>query len=198
MSDHIVARFHAEFDKHYGQNDDRLRAFARIVATLADLRRPVEIVETGCARQVGNWAGDGQSTVVWDWIVRQLGGSASSFDIADASVTVARTLAPNATIVQEDSVIALRRYKNPEGIDLLYLDSYDWTGTLDSPMHHLAELASVYSRLRSGCLIAVDDCFVDDGRVVGGKGSLVARLLRSLDVHPIVLGLVTVWQKPNG
>jgi len=46
----------------------------------------------------------------------------------------------------------------PETLDFLYLDSYDLTETIDSPTHHLAELASVYPRLPSGCLIAVDDC----------------------------------------
>ncbi len=56
-----LADFDAQFAKHLA-NTRRWGAFRMIVADLIARGRPVNIVETGCARQPDNWAGDGQST----------------------------------------------------------------------------------------------------------------------------------------
>lgn len=187
----ITAEFQSEFGPKYGANDHRFAAFTHIVESIANLDRPIKIVETGCARERDNWSGDGQSTLVWDWLVGKTGGSVTSYDASAASVAAARSQVRHATIIQSDSIVALREEGDPPAIDLLYLDSLDWRGGLESPLHHLAELASIYYKLRSGCLIAVDDC-LGDGE---GKHLLVSRLLKSLGMDPVFKSYVTVWKK---
>lgn len=187
----MLQKFHDQFNKQLGETR-RWAAFLYVVTHLGSLRRPVTIVETGCARALNNWAGDGQSTLVWDWLVGELGGTATSFDISSDSVAYARSKVQHANVVQSDSIIGLRCV-DASKIDFLYLDSYDWTGSIDSPAHHLAELASVYPRLPSGCLIAVDDCLDGEG---GGKHAFVKAFLTSLGIEPKVIGYVTVWIKP--
>lgn len=171
----------------------RWQAFAYIADALAELRRPIGIVETGCLRQQGNWDGDGQSTVVWDWILNRLGGYGHSYDISADSVAVARAAVNRMEVHQQDSVEALAGFPNASTIDLLYLDSYDWTADSDaSAKHHRAELEAIYDRLRPGCLIAVDDCFSP----TEGKHALVLPWLAERGVEPIVTGYVYVWRKP--
>ena len=95
-------------------------------------------------------------------------------------------------IVCLDSIIAIRAISNPEKIDFLYLDSFDLTETIDSPSHHLAELASIYPRLSSGCIIAIDDCVSDQL----GKHRFVKEWLSGLNVEPVFNGYITIWIKP--
>lgn len=185
----IVQRFRRDFAKHYHDSDQRLPAFTYIIESLAQLGRPVKIVETGCARTTDNWGGDGMSTLVWDWLVQQIGGTITSYDISEANVAVAREQVKSAIIVASDSVVALRG-EGASPIDLLYLDSYDWNG-VGSALHHLAELTAIYDRLPIGCLIAVDDNFGDEG----GKGALVGALMGILGVRGVVDGYVRVWKK---
>ena len=172
--------------------EHRALAFEFIYHRLASLGRPVRIVETGCARQMDNWGGDGQSTIVWDWILRELGGTGVSFDISPESVAYASSQVSVMEVQRLDSVIALRQLDDIKSIDLLYLDSYDLTESIDSPAHHLAELASVYPRLKSGCIIAVDDCVNEEH----GKHRFVRSWLESMGVNPIVSTYVSVWVKP--
>lgn len=197
----LLDKFHAAFAQHL-ENSARWTAFCYIIERLDALQRPVTIVETGCAREPGNWAGDGQSTLIWDWVISEVGGTATSYDISPRSVAAARSQVKNAEIIEADSVIALRGIAlegRGEGVDLLYLDSYDWggggpqggDGVHASPTHHLAELASIYSNLRSGCIIAVDDCFGPNE----GKHVFVARFLKSLGVEPVASSYITVWIK---
>lgn len=44
----------------------REETFRKMFKYLDELSQPVSIVETGCTRLKGNWAGDGQSTVLFD------------------------------------------------------------------------------------------------------------------------------------
>jgi len=157
------------------------------------LRRPIGIVETGCLRQIGNWAGDGQSTAVWDWLLKQHGGYGHSYDISPESVAAARAAVTTMQVHQQDSVEALAGFASASTIDLLYLDSYDWTADSDaSAKHHRKELEAIYDRLRPGCLIAVDDCMGKEK----GKHALVLPWLAERGVEPIVTGYVYVWRKP--
>ncbi len=41
-------------------------SFRKVFAYLDSINGPLTIVETGCARAQGNWAGDGQSSVLFD------------------------------------------------------------------------------------------------------------------------------------
>jgi len=184
--------FAIRFQPHLGATR-RWQAFSYIADALAELRRPVGIVETGCLRQPDNWAGDGQSTVVWDWILGRLGGYGHSYDINPESVAAARAAVSRMEVHQQDSIEALAGFASASTIDLLYLDSYDWTADSDaSAQHHRKELEAIYDRLRPGCLIAVDDCM---GKTKG-KHALVLPWLAERGVEPIVTGYVYVWRKP--
>jgi hypothetical protein len=184
-------KFHERFQADL-MSTLRWHAFAFVYDELARLNRPVQIVETGCARLVGNWSGDGQSTLVWSWIADQLGGSVTSYDITPESCRVARQLAPTANIIQSDSVAGLAAYPTPEEIDFLYLDSMDYDGD-PSAEHHLAELGAVWDKLRPGAIIAVDD-----NRGGGdGKHKFILRRLSSSGIEPLIHGYVVSWIKPT-
>ena len=186
-----LADFDAEFAKHL-ENTRRWGSFRTIVADLIARGRPVNIVETGCARQPNNWDGDGQSTLIWDWLLDKVGGTGLSMDISQENCAAAAAQVQHFKVACVDSVVGLRTMVQPETIDFLYLDSYDLTETIDSPTHHLAELASVYARLPSGCMIAVDDCVTEQH----GKHRFVRDWLARMGVQPVVRGYVTVWVKP--
>ena len=185
----------AAFEKHFGKELGQTRrwaAFQLIAADLIARNRAVYIVETGCARQSGNWSGDGQSTLVWDWLLDQAGGIGLAMDINPENCAVAASQVQHFKVACVDSVVGLRTLVEAKNIDFLYLDSYDLTETIDSPLHHLAELASVYAALPSGCLIAIDDC-VDEQH---GKHRFVRDFLSRLGVEPVLPSYVTVWRKP--
>ena len=186
-----LADFDAEFERNLG-NTRRWHEFRAIVAELIARGRPVNIVETGCAREADSWNGDGQSTLVWDWLLDKVGGTGLSMDISGENCAAAASRVQHFKVACVDSVVGLRTMVTPEEIDFLYLDSYDLTETIDSPTHHLAELASVYPRLPSGCLIAVDDCKNEQH----GKHRFVRDFLARLGIEPFLRGYVTVWVKP--
>ena len=186
-----LAEFDRAFKSKVGENH-RWAGFKTIAYYLLAKQGPVHIAETGCAREENNWSGDGQSTQVWNWIIQRTGGSAISFDINPKAVAYAKSVAPLVDVQCIDSVQGLRLIPHPERLDFLYLDSYDVTEGIESPTHHLAELASIYSRLPSGCLIAVDDCKFNGN----GKDRFVRAWLSSLGVEPIQDSYVTVWRKP--
>jgi hypothetical protein len=183
--------FDREFRSKVGE-DRRWAGFKLIAYYLLAKQEPVHIVETGCAREEHNWGGDGQSTQVWNWIIERTGGSLISFDINPTAVAYAKSVAPLADVQCIDSVQGLRQLQDPEQLDFLYLDSFDLTPGIESPTHHLAELASVYPRLPSGCLIAVDDCKNE----IHGKHRFVRDWLMILGVPPLLESYVTVWRKP--
>ena len=93
---------------------------------------------------------------------------------------------------QQDSVEALTGFASASTIDLLYLDSYDLTDDYRAALHQIGELAAIYERLPSGCLIAVDDCVTGDR----GKHVYVAAFFDSIGVLSLISSHVTVWQKP--
>lgn len=184
--------FAKRFQPHLGDTA-RWESFKFIANELTALGRPVGIVETGCLRLVGNWAGDGQSTAVWDWLLANLGGYGHSYDISPESVAAARSAVRLMQVHQQDSVEALTGCASASTIDLLYLDSFDWSADSSaSAQHHLRELQAIYDRLRPGCLIAIDDCFSD----LQGKHTLAKDWLASQGVQPVTKGYITVWRKP--
>lgn len=155
----------------------RFSTFEAVLGQIEFLGRPVCIVETGCVRVADNWAGDGQSTRIFDALINEIGGAVHSVDISEHSVGVARSLVSSKTTVTcGDSLKFLGEFRGE--IDLLYLDSFDFNGNepLVSATHHLYELCAAYKHLRSGSIVLVDDTSIRFGKFFG-KGMLIAEFM---------------------
>lgn len=187
----LNAKFVKKFKKHFVDDTLRWDAFQYIAKRLDSLRKPIFIVETGCMRQPGNWMGDGQSTVLFGWIAKETGGLIMSIDISEENIETVKTHVPNVNAINMDSILALRKIADAETIDLLYLDSMDLTKDWRSPLHHVGELAAIYDRLKSGCLIAVDD-----NTGMYGKDRYIRMFFGDIGLRPIYTGYVTIWEKP--
>ena len=169
------------------------------------LTRSLVIVETGCVRKADNWAGDGQSTVLFDRYIQCAphGGRLFTVDI-DPSATseCKRLVSPGVEVHTEDSVLFLSKLAaqfraTGASIDLLYLDSFDldWGNPAPSAAHHLKELAAISPVIRTDTLVVVDDApcssflMIDDRQqatlvrppTVSGKGLLVAEYAAAVD-----------------
>ena len=154
------------------------------------------IVETGTARQFNNWEGDGQSTLVWDYLASVLSLHIISIDIDSKAVALAKSqVSDKVKFYLGDSVKVLCGLDDEivEKIGVLYLDSFDWTPELNeqSSQHHLRELEAVYRRLSVGALIVVDDCHSD----TQGKHIAVKKFFADKKIEPAFSGYQTGWVK---
>ncbi len=176
----------------------RANTFRRIFEHLDRFDRPVRIIETGCARLKDDWAGEGQSTILFDRYVHHHAEDSRlhTVDISKAAIDYARTFAgPRTMLTQDDSLKHLARLTaeflaQGQTPDLVYLDAYDldWHYWYPSAAHHLMELCAVLRILRKDTLVVVDDCGISghfvrpnantinfvSAPVIGGKGRLVA------------------------
>jgi hypothetical protein len=171
----------------------RAQAFAAITEYLESFGRDVTIVETGCLRQENNWAGDGQSTLVWDAFVNYQGGQVWSVDIDAKAVQLAQSLTSDKTIVKRSDSVAFLTYlalKSGLMADFLYLDSFDidWAHPVPSQEHHERELEAALPMLRSGSVVAVDD-----NQPHAGKGYLVGRYAQAEGWPVLVDTYVRAW-----
>lgn len=187
--------FEAEFKSKLGHTR-RWEAMSFIAKELLTTERPY-ILETGCLRQPDNWEGDGQSTRVWNWIIQRAEGTLWSVDIKDENCAVAEHYCGNFAYVTTMDSIKYLRTNQCESLDLLnllYLDSFDYSpGRYHlAELHHIGELACVYDKLPSGCLIAVDDCHSD----TFGKHVLVKAFFDRINNPPILKSYITIWRKP--
>ena len=167
---------------------------------LKDIKNPL-IVETGCARIEGNYAGDGQSSLLFDKYINEYGGEFITIDLSPHSVENCRKqmICPRTAVVEHDSVSYLQQLNEKlkttgRKVDFLYLDSFDWTPELqvESATHHLKELEAIYESLKPGALIGVDDNWmVGNTRI--GKGWLVLEYFNSLGIPPIFDGYQIFW-----
>lgn len=193
----MLDKFDQIFKPLYGDGDKRWPAFRLIAEKLLGLGRPVVIVETGSIRQPGNFAGDGNAALLWDWIALMTNGVFLTIDIDPMATSVTKSLCGYSICHTQDSVTALRG-PLPTSADLLYLDSYDYFPgqEINAMMHQAAELGSVWSRLPEGCLIASDDCH----NAQSGKHVFTRMMLGALGMKPLLESYVTVWQKetPRG
>lgn len=176
----------------YQDLGQRANAFDKITAHLESLNRDVVIIETGCVRQEGNWAGDGQSTLVWDAFVNYRGGKVYSVDLDVRAAALANSLTSDRTVVEAcDSVAYLLRMATYDlAVDLLYLDSYDidWANPHPSMQHHERELDAAWRMLRPGSIVAVDD-----NRPDVGKGYLVGLTAQRKNWTVLVDEYVRAW-----
>jgi hypothetical protein len=145
------------------------------------IREPV-VVETGTLRNeaVSYVDGDGWSTVFFRKLIDELGGELHSVDIDPNAVAVSKRV-----IAREfgdltrtfhyacDSVGFLRDFKKT--IDILYLDSMNYTGDDSSARHQLAEIEACIDKVTPPGIIMVDDI---SETVAHGKAALSIPLLK--------------------
>ena len=194
-------------------------SFRKIFRYLDDLEanRPLCIVETGCLREAGNWAGDGQSTLLFaeylKW--RPRGGEGYSIDIDPAATSACKAaVGERFNVITGDSVLNLAALCREfslvnKTIDFLYLDSFDvdWDNIAPSANHHLKEMVAIYECLTPTSLVVVDDSpataylsVLDDGHVtllnqpkISGKGKLVAEFALSVGARPLFSHYQAGW-----
>lgn len=173
---------------------NRWASFEFLAKELLYKNRPLNIVETGTLRSENDWLGYGHSTLLWDWIISKTNGLFYSVDIDSAAIKFARARTKNTNLIHCDSIGFLRGAE-ASNIDLLYLDSYNWSEEehISSCLHHMTELGAIWDRLPSGCLIAVDDRHSD----ISGKHVLVDLFFSAIiKIEPLIKCHVIVWKKP--
>ena len=161
----------------------RQSGFDYIFNYLKTLKEPL-IVETGCARQLDNYEGDGQSSLLFDKYIKEYGGYFWTVDLSEESVNYSRSkiISENSAVALGDSITKLKELnpillQSEKKINFLYLDSFD--APRDEPdvvymsaLHHLYELVTIAPSLADGALIGVDDNWVENGQLAG-KGQFV-------------------------
>lgn len=171
----------------WDQLGKRREAFELITTSLP---QNANIVETGTVRQVGNWAGDGQSTIIWDYAAEQVDGHVVTIDIDPVGAHLVNTLGlVRTTATTADSVTTLRTMEG--AVDFLYLDSFDINFANPEPAqnHHLREISAAWHLLRKGSLVGVDDNQPD-----AGKGLKVAQFLEARNAVELLGGYVRIWR----
>jgi len=189
-----MADFLPEYDAQYAPLlGVRTATFRQIFAYLqSTFRGPYRIIETGTSRAEGNWAGDGQSTLLWDKFVSLHGGNVYSIDIEPSHMSVVRPqVSPRTQLICSDSAIALANMKGLQDTHLVYLDSYDLDAHNPHPsmLHHIFELAAIYRQLQPGTLVVVDDCLSS----AVGKHVYVKQFFDMLHNPPLFTGYQTGW-----
>jgi len=193
----MIKDYVEKFGPHLGDSR-RWECFLFIADHLLKKNKPLNIIETGCARTPNNWHGDGQSTLQWDFLANQTGGKVITIDLSEHSCKVAKDLtSEKTTVICADSINALLNDPSVKftlpNCDMLFLDSYDHNPPYGlSELHHAGELAACYDKLPSGCLIVVDDCNSDDS----GKHFLVKKFFDRMGIPEALKAYVSVWIKP--
>lgn len=143
------------------------------------------IIETGTSRKgLKGTRGDGAFTIVFGKWAKENGAKLHSVDISKASCEGSKTevskqgLDDIVTVHHDDSLEFLKNFNDP--IDLLYLDSYDYSRTdkdiqLKSQEHHLKEFKIIENKLHDNTIVLIDDC----GLPGGGKGKTVIEYMTS-------------------
>lgn len=107
---------HAEFWNYFDtfanpQLAHRANSFKYAFQHLSQLNRPVCIVETGCVRNAGTFAGEGQSTVLFDNFCQSVAGTVvHSVDISAQSTDMCKSLVSNRVNVHTmDSMLFFKK-----------------------------------------------------------------------------------------
>ena len=145
----------------------REASFSKIFEYLDNLTGQINIVETGCLRIKDNFAGDGQSTLLFDKYTQYKENDSKVYtvDIDPNATKVCKSIvSKNVEINTGDSVKYLnslmeRLKKENRKISLFYLDSFDvdWQSPHRSAAHHLKELTAIISYISNDTMIVVDD-----------------------------------------
>lgn len=156
--------------KKLARRRDNFREMVAHVVEWVEEHGSALIIETGSAWDKNNWEGQGQSTLIWDWLAANLKGvKVISIDITPTSVENAKEQTKHVEFFLGDSIQTLNSFdeKRLGAVALLYLDSFDWAKEInhESSYHHAMELAAVWRLLPDNCMICVDDRHGDfDGK----------------------------------
>jgi hypothetical protein len=212
----FLQQFDSQWAPRLGPRRDTFRATFEFL--LRKKPRGHLILETGCAREAENFEGDGQSTFMFDRFAEAHGGDVFTVDISEVACEYARSVVgPRTRVHCEDSVPFLRR-KGEEllmegrGIDLLYLDSFDFDPANPSPsaLHHLKELCAISPALGPDTLVVVDDSFHQlrgfrsgpenfvllEDQGIAGKALYVAQYFQQIGVPLLFDGYQCGWLVP--
>jgi hypothetical protein len=160
-----------------------------------DSESPLTIVETGCVRDLNNWEGDGNSTILFNLFAAETGSAFYSIDNNPGHCDLARRSCPKATMLCGDSVAMLHQLRSlVDVVDLLYLDScdLDWSNPHPSALHHLKELCAAAPVLKPGSLVFADD---NSGGI--GKGMYVAEFLLNIGAQKVFEGYQVGFRMPH-
>lgn len=190
------------------KTNQRQDSFQLMIDHLKTIEDPL-IIETGCIRPSDqpwgtidiSFKDDGMSTCIFDRYINEYNGEFHSVDITPLHVEYATSMVSDKTQVHcDDSIHFLweaskHLIENNQYVDLLYLDSFDWTvGNEPACMaHHIKELACIVSRMKIGSLIAVDDNYKENNKRVG-KGVYVAEFMESIGAELVHDGVQCVWR----
>ncbi len=190
--------FNVQFERFFlpklGRRADGFAAIFKAVQLRHE--RPL-IVETGCLRIPGNWDGDGQSSFMFDALVRDRHGVFLSIDITPESIDTARRACSSATqLICNDSIAALHALSHlvHEPVSLLYLDSFDLdrSDPMPSAIHHLMELTAARPLIGPKTIVCVDDYEVGEQR--GGKGLLLDKFFSEIRAEVLHSGYQKAWR----
>lgn len=128
---------------------------------------PINIVETGCSRQLDD-SGDGWSTLVWKRYIDACSGFMWTVDISEESIAICRLLLErhnntnNINLVCMDSIKFLEDFERK--IHFLYLDSYDTDSKKFCAVHQVNEAKAVLDKMEAKSLILIDDVYGSEGK----------------------------------
>ena len=207
-----------DFWKYFEQEaepklEKRAKTFRLMFEYLDQQSGPILIIETGVARQPDNWAGDGQSTVLFDRYVTARGPDSHvhAVDISADSVMACRSMVGSQTTVHlQDSVKFLDELaRDADGLrpNLVYLDSYDldWDYWFPSAAHCIKEFAAITPLLNPDTLLVTDDSppvthILESGErtiiapsKIAGKGRLLAEYANQIGVLPYFAQYQAGW-----
>jgi hypothetical protein len=192
--------FEEQFDRSFFPRlGARAEGFATIFRSLPSPPEKLLIVETGCLRMPGNWEGDGQSTFMFDTLVRVRGGFFFSIDVNVKNIATARRACSSSTnLILGDSVATLHNLGAliARPANLLYLDSFDLDlqNPMPSAIHHAMELIAAQPLIGPGTIICVDDYKVADESPAGGKGLLLDLYFSRIRAEVLYSGYQKVWR----
>lgn len=187
----ILGFFIGKFIKHkslypfmpFRYNFKRRRNTFKKTLELLSQTKAQTIIETGTSREGLKGAkSNGAATLVFGKWARENNAELHSVDISQKSVDVAQqwvekcNLTENVQVHLSDSVAFLEKFDNK--VDLLYLDSFDYTPDramqIASQEHHLKEFIAIQDKLHKDTIVLIDDCKLPGG----GKGKMVIKYMQ--------------------
>lgn len=193
--------FMDKFDSMYAAKlENRMPTF-RSVLREAMILNATRVFETGCIRQEDNWAGDGQSTIIWNDYVDYFQGKLTTADSSEDAIEFAKAKCAAersklSTFLCEDSIVAL--HNHTEMIDLLYLDSadVDQAAPHQAALHCFFEFTAAMPKLHSKSIVFIDDSPMQNGWYIGGKAKYVAEFFQKISIKPFTFGYQVAYLMP--